>query len=93
VASELQTVTDGNQPQLRPSTSHRTLIYESSAPFLISFSLFKDNLGSRKRRNKREREREKERCFEDIIKDIVQRTTFCIFELLLSLKSTQNMEI
>lgn len=36
---------------------------------------------------------EKEWCFEDIIKDIVQRTTFCIFELLLSLKTTQNMEI
>ena len=35
----------------------------------------------------------KEWCFEDIIKDIVQRTTFCIFELLLSLKTTQNMEI
>lgn len=32
-------------------------------------------------------------CFEDIIKDIVQRTTFCIFELLPSLKTTQNMEI
>lgn len=41
----------------------------------------------------REKRSEKEWCFEDIIKDIVQRTTFCIFELLLSLKTTQNMEI
>lgn len=40
-----------------------------------------------------EKRSEKEWCFEDIIKDIVQRTTFCIFELLLSLKTTQNMEI
>lgn len=49
--------------------------------------LFKDNLSKWKKRS------EKEWCFEDIIKDIVQRTTFCIFELLLSLKTTQNMEI
>lgn len=49
--------------------------------------LFKDNLSSGKKVS------EKEWCFEDIIKDIVQRTTFCIFELLLSLKTTQNMEI
>lgn len=42
---------------------------------------------------KKKKRSEKEWCFEDIIKDIVQRTTFCIFELLLSLKTTQNMEI
>lgn len=29
----------------------------------------------------------KQWCFEDVIKDIVQSTTFCIFELLLSSKS------
>lgn len=29
----------------------------------------------------------KQWCFEEVIKDIVQRTTFCIFELLLSSKS------
>lgn len=53
------------------------------------FILFKDNLSSWKIKKRNE----KEWCFEDIIKDIVQRTTFCIFELLLSLKTTQNMEI
>ena len=42
---------------------------------------------------KKKKRSEKEWCFEDIIKDIVQRTTFCIFELLLSLKTTHNMEI
>lgn len=59
--------------------------------FFYSFFFFYSNTISVL--EKKEKETKKEWCFEDIIKDIVQRTTFCIFELLLSLKTTQNMEI
>lgn len=69
-----------------PSLARQRLSAQAHLWFLSLF-LFKDNLSSGKKRSK------KEWCFEDIIKDIVQRTTFCIFELLLSLKTTQNMEI
>lgn len=69
------------------SFARQCLIAQSNLWFFSPFFYSKTISAAGKKRS------EKEWCFEDIIKDIVQRTTFCIFELLLSLKTTQNMEI